>query len=89
MLRVPRWNAEYSSVNAPWTYFFSPAGPERSVVSSNPATSVAAISARISRTGSAARPAALRRQELAQSRPDHARNHARPAARQPNRDLNE
>ena len=31
-------NAEYSSVNAPWTYFFSPAGPARSVVSSNPAT---------------------------------------------------
>jgi hypothetical protein len=29
-------NAEYSSVKAPWTYFFSPAGPDHSVVSSNP-----------------------------------------------------
>jgi hypothetical protein len=29
-------------VKAPWTYFFSPAGPDRSVVSSNPATGAAA-----------------------------------------------
>jgi hypothetical protein len=29
MPRVPRWNAEYSPVNAPWTYLFSPAGPDR------------------------------------------------------------
>src|SRR5487761_328677 len=50
MLRVPRWNAEYSSVNAPWTYFLSPAGPDRSVVSSNPATGEAAIRVRISAT---------------------------------------
>ena len=63
MLRVPRWNAGYSSVNAPWTYFFSPACPDRSVVSSNPATGAAAISVRISRTGSLTRPAALRRRE--------------------------
>jgi hypothetical protein len=35
-LRLPSRNDEYSSVNAPWTYFFSPAGPDRSVVSSNP-----------------------------------------------------
>ena len=54
--------AEYSSVNAPCTYFFSPAGPERSVVSSNPATAAAVIRVRISRTTSAARPAACRRQ---------------------------
>ena len=56
MLRVPSRNAGYSSVNAPWTYFFSPAGPDRSVVSSNPATGAAAISVRISRTGSLTRP---------------------------------
>ena len=36
--RAPSQNAEYCSVNAPCTYFFSPAGPDRSVVSSNPAT---------------------------------------------------
>ena len=42
--------AEYRSVNAPWTYFFSPAGPDRSVVSSNPATAAAVIRVRISRT---------------------------------------
>ena len=35
-LRVPSQKAEYNSVNAPWTYFLSPAGPDRSVVSSNP-----------------------------------------------------
>ena len=35
-------------MNAPWTYFFSPAGPDRSVVSSNPATGAAVIRARIS-----------------------------------------
>ena len=62
-LRVPSQNAEYSSVNAPWTYFFSPAGPDRSVVSSNPATGAAAIRARISRTASAASDAAFPRQE--------------------------
>ena len=62
-LRVPRWNAEYSSVNAPWTYFFSPAGPDRSVVSSNPATGAAAIRVRISPTASMTSPAALPRQE--------------------------
>jgi hypothetical protein len=62
-LRVPSQKAEYSSVNAPRTSFFSPAGPDRSVVSSNPATAAAVIRARISRTTSAARSAALRRQE--------------------------
>ena len=50
-------------MNAPWTYFFSPAGPDRSVVSSNPATGAAAISVRISRTASFTSPAALPRQE--------------------------
>ena len=50
-------------MNAPWTYFFSPAGPDRSVVSSNPATAAAVIKVRISRTTSAARSAALRRHE--------------------------
>jgi hypothetical protein len=43
-LRAPGQNAEYSSVKAPWTYFFSPAGPDRSVVSPNPATAEAVIS---------------------------------------------
>src|SRR6266851_5171844 len=62
-LRVPSQNAEYCSVNAPWTYFFSPAGPDRSVVSSNPATADAVIRARISATTSPARPAALTRHE--------------------------
>ena len=62
-LRVPSQNAEYCSVNAPWTYFFSPAGPDRSVVSSNPATAAAVIRVRISRTTSAARDAAFARQE--------------------------
>ena len=57
-LRVPSQNAEYSSVNAPCTYFFSPA-PDRSVVSLNPATAAAVIRARISRTTSAARPRSL------------------------------
>jgi hypothetical protein len=61
--RVPSQNAEYSSVKAPWTYFLSPAGPDRSVVSSNPATGAAAISVRISRTASLTSPAALPRQE--------------------------
>ena len=42
-LRAPSQKAEYCSVNAPWTYFFSPAGPDRSVVSSNPATAAAVI----------------------------------------------
>jgi hypothetical protein len=50
-------------VNAPWTYFFSPAGPDRSVVSSKPATGDAVIRARISATTSAARDAALARHE--------------------------
>src|SRR5450755_4451642 len=62
-LRVPSQNAEYSSVNAPWTYFFSPAAPDRSVVSSKPATGAAAISVRISRTASVTRPAAFPMQE--------------------------
>ena len=48
--RVPRWNSEYFSVNAPWTYFFSPAAPDRSVVSSNPTTLEAMISVLISFT---------------------------------------
>ena len=47
-------------MNAPWTYFFSPAGPDRSVVSSNPATGAAVIRARISATTSPASDAALR-----------------------------
>jgi len=50
-------------VNAPWTYFFSPAGPARSVVSSNPATGAAVIRARISATTSFTSPAAFARQE--------------------------
>ena len=62
-LRVPSQNAEYRSVNAPWTYFFSPAGPDRSVVSSNPATGAAVIRARISATTSPASDAALARHE--------------------------
>ena len=60
-LRVPSQKAEYRSVNAPWTYFFSPAGPDRSVVSSNPATGAAVIRARISAhhlRGQATRPCA-------------------------------
>ena len=60
---MPSQNAEYRSVNAPWTYFFSPAGPDRSVVSSNPATGAAVISVRISSTTSATSEAALARQE--------------------------
>ncbi|HEY6309505.1 MAG TPA: hypothetical protein VIY52_01670 [Streptosporangiaceae bacterium] len=62
-LRAPSQNAEYSSVNAPCTYFVSPAGPDRSVVSSNPATGAAAIRMRISRTTSTVRDAAFARQE--------------------------
>ena len=67
--RSPSWSpgsghrgrtAEYRSVNAPWTYFFSPAGPDRSVVSSNPATVAAVIRALISLTVPAAIDAALR-----------------------------
>ena len=50
-------------MNAPWTYFLSPAGPDRSVVSSNPATGAAVIRARISATASAASDAAFARQE--------------------------
>jgi hypothetical protein len=50
-------------VNAPCTYFFSPAGPDRSVVSSNPATGAAVIRARISAATSAARDAAFARHE--------------------------
>ena len=69
-LRAPSQNAEYSSVNAPWTYFFSPAGPDRSVVSSNPATAAAVIRVRISRTTSAARTAAC-----AQARMDEPGRH--------------
>ena len=61
--RVPRWNSEYFSVNAPWTYFFSPAAPDRSVVSSNPTTLEAMISVLISFTTPAAIDAALARQE--------------------------
>src|SRR5260370_1130372 len=57
-LRSPSQKAEYRSVNAPWTYFFSPAGPDRSVVSSNPATAEAVVRARVSPTPSAARDAA-------------------------------
>ena len=62
-LRVPSQNAEYRSVNAPWTYFFSPACPERSVVSSNPATADAVIRVPISATTSPARLAAFARHE--------------------------
>jgi hypothetical protein len=62
-LRAPSQNAEYSPVKAPWTYFLPPAGPDRSVVSSNPATGAAVIRARISPTTSAARDAAFARQE--------------------------
>ena len=50
-------------MNAPWTYFFSPADPDRSVVSPKPATGAAVIRARISATTSAARDAALVRHE--------------------------
>jgi hypothetical protein len=60
---VPSQNAEYCCVKAPWTYFFSPAGPDRSVVSSNPATGEAVIRARISATTSVARDAAFARHE--------------------------
>ena len=56
---MPSQKAEYSSVNAPWTYFFSPAGPDRSVVSSNPATGAAAIRVRISRIASVDQPRGL------------------------------
>ena len=45
------------------TYLFCPAGPHRSVVSSNPATCAAVIRVLISLTTSAIRPAALARQE--------------------------
>lgn len=45
------------------TYFFRPAFPARSVVSSNPATCAAVISALISLTTSLRAPAAFRRQE--------------------------
>ena len=50
-------------MKAPWTYFLSPACPDRSVVSSNPATGAAVIRAPISPTTSAARDAAFARQE--------------------------
>ena len=59
---MPSQKAEYSSVNAPWTYFLSPADSDRSVVSSNPATGAAAIRVRISRTASVTSPAAFPRQ---------------------------
>lgn len=62
-LRAPSRNAEYASVNAPRTYFFSRAGPDRSVVSSNPATAAAVIRVWISCTTSAAREAACYRHE--------------------------
>jgi hypothetical protein len=62
-VRAPSQKAEYSSVNAPCAYFFSPAGPDRSVVSSNPATVAAVIRVRISRTTSAASSAAFARHE--------------------------
>jgi hypothetical protein len=47
---VPSQKAECCSVNTLWTYFFSPAGPGRGVVSSNPATAEAVIRVRISAT---------------------------------------
>ena len=50
-------------MKAPWTYFWSPADPDRSVVSSNPATTAVVIRARINRTTSAASDAAVARQE--------------------------
>ena len=50
-------------MNAPWTYFFSPAAPDRSVVSSNPTTFAAMSSVLISLTVPAAIDAALARQE--------------------------
>ena len=46
-------------MNAPWTYFFSPAAPDRSVVSSNPTTLAAMISVLISFTTPAAIDAAF------------------------------
>ena len=61
--RVPRWNREYRSVYAPWTYFFSPAAPDRRVVSSNPTTFAAMSSVLISLTVPAAMDAAFARQE--------------------------
>src|SRR5271166_4129114 len=61
--RVPRCNREYRAVNAPWTYFCSPAAPDRSVVSSNPATFAAMSSVLISLTVPAAMDVAFARQE--------------------------
>src|SRR6266700_218923 len=62
-VRSPRNSAVSFSVNAPSTYFFWPAGPARRVVSSNPATAAAVISALISLTTSAITSAALARHE--------------------------
>jgi hypothetical protein len=50
-------------VKAPSTYFFCPAGPARSVVSSNPATRAAVTSAAISLITPDTRSVAVRRQE--------------------------
>ena len=61
--RAPRRNRENRSVNAPCTNFFSPAAPDRSVVSSNPTTLAAMSSALISFTVPAAIDAAFSRQE--------------------------
>src|ERR1039457_3343729 len=58
-VRRPRKNKLYSSVTAASTNFLVPAGPHRSVVSSNPATAAAVISV----TTSAIPPAAPARQE--------------------------
>ena len=62
-VRRPRKNSECRSVTAASTYFLVPAGPHRSVVSSNPATCAAVISVLISLTTSAITSAALARQE--------------------------
>ncbi len=62
-VRAPRKNSEQDSVTAASTYFLVPAGPQRSVVSSNPATYAAVISVLISFTTSATTAAAFARLE--------------------------
>ena len=62
-VRASRKNSEQDSVTAARTYFLVPAGPQRSVVSSNPAAWAAVISVLISLTTSATVPAAFARQE--------------------------
>jgi hypothetical protein len=62
-VRAPRKNSEYRSVTAASTYFLVPAAPQRSVISSKPATYAAVISVLISFTTSVSTSAALARQE--------------------------